>query len=465
MTAQILVIDDEPDFDATIRDIFEPEIERGDYRIEFATNGREALKKLGGASSESIQLLLIDVRMPELDGLSLIEILKERNLPIKIILISAYVSLKEVEEQVNKNPNILEFFTKAEVDLQQLRETVNRFLKPSLVKRRPAGFDYSSLDWETSDFVQRQTGEIRTLMKQTAESIIEIGTRLMEVKEKIGYGNFMAWLEAEFNWSISAAGKFMRVSQKFRLVNFTNLDIAPSALYLLASPSLPDEAREVALKRAEGGESITYTLAKEIQQQYREPEGGRSGKKKKGAGQPSAENSPPRQRATAAPSKPEIVAVRRATENSASPQLPASRSTPAEAETWWKLGGRHYLFCGHPDSPQFRERLPKKVAVTLAFPPGREWQLGHPIKAHSELAFYTRYSDPDPETFQEMVRQYLLISSETDDAAAFAFLPEPSLLVLAHELGCRCFVADPDIGRCAAALSTWNARGGSVEKL
>ena len=55
---------------------------------------------------------------------------------------------------------------------------------------RPADqkvFDYTSLDAETSQFVQQQTGEIRVLMKRTAQGIVEIGHKLIEVKKKLGH--------------------------------------------------------------------------------------------------------------------------------------------------------------------------------------------------------------------------------------------------------------------------------------
>lgn len=76
-------------------------------------------------------------------------------------------------------------------------------------------FDYTSLDAETSQFVQQQTGEIRVLMKRTAQGIVGIGHKLIEVKKKLGHGRFGEWLEAEFDWSWDTAGNFMRVAQRF----------------------------------------------------------------------------------------------------------------------------------------------------------------------------------------------------------------------------------------------------------
>ena len=102
-------------------------------------------------------------------------------------------------------------------------------------------FDYTSLDTETSQFVQQQTGEIRTLMRRTAQGIVEVGQKLVEVKQKLGHGRFLDWLEAEFEWTHETARRFMTVAQQFgqspHIVEF-----APTALYILADPSLPEAA-------------------------------------------------------------------------------------------------------------------------------------------------------------------------------------------------------------------------------
>lgn len=125
-------------------------------------------------------------------------------------------------------------------------------------------FNYSLLSYEKQIIIQNQTDEIKKLVRRTAQNIIEIGQRLQEVKKELGHGNFGKWLEAEFNWSVATATKMMQVSQQFDAVNFTNLNFAPSALYILAAPSSPQKARTEALSRAKKGESITYSLAKKL---------------------------------------------------------------------------------------------------------------------------------------------------------------------------------------------------------
>ena len=106
-------------------------------------------------------------------------------------------------------------------------------------------------------------------MRRTSHDIIIIGQKLIEVKQHLGHGSFMNWLKSEFSWSVSTATKFMRVGEQFKFVNFTNLNINASALYLVAAPSTPQEARAEVLERASLGENISYTKVKAIVWQHK----------------------------------------------------------------------------------------------------------------------------------------------------------------------------------------------------
>jgi len=130
-------------------------------------------------------------------------------------------------------------------------------------------FDYTTLDAESRSIVQQQTSEIRTLMRRTAQDIINIGQKLISVKEQLGHGQFRNWLKAEFDWSVRTAARFMQVATKFKSANLAHLNIAASAVYLLAEPSTPDEAYEEALELAKR-ENITYAKAKDIINQHKE---------------------------------------------------------------------------------------------------------------------------------------------------------------------------------------------------
>jgi hypothetical protein len=127
-------------------------------------------------------------------------------------------------------------------------------------------FSYGILNLATRKVVQQHTIEIKGLLRRTAQDIVDIGEKLSEVKQELGHGQFLAWLRTEFDWSESAARKFMQVHKKFKTVNFTHLNIATSAMYLLAADCTSKAARDEAVQRAEAGEVITRAKAKEIVQ-------------------------------------------------------------------------------------------------------------------------------------------------------------------------------------------------------
>ena len=138
-----------------------------------------------------------------------------------------------------------------------------------LSTQQTLNFEYSILEAETRLVVQQRTNEIKRLMRRNSQDIIDIGEKLIEVKQHLGHGSFRNWLKFEFHWSVSTATKFMQVADQFKCVNFTHLNITASTLYLIAAPSTPKEARVEVLERASNGENIGYIKAKAIVCQHR----------------------------------------------------------------------------------------------------------------------------------------------------------------------------------------------------
>jgi len=127
------------------------------------------------------------------------------------------------------------------------------------------GFDYAPLEPHTAKQVRETAERIRERVKRTVQEIIETGEDLLAAKEALPHGQFGKWLLAEFGWAERTARNFMSVAEQFgKSANFAELPIQPSAAYLLAAPSAPDEARQVAIEKAEAGEEITFAAAKVI---------------------------------------------------------------------------------------------------------------------------------------------------------------------------------------------------------
>lgn len=144
-----------------------------------------------------------------------------------------------------------------------------------------ASFNYDALDSENAGVIKFHTEAIKQCIRRTAKDIIEIGERLIDVKEKLPHGQFGSWLQIEFNWDIRTAQRFMAVAAMFKSdtvsflesdtvlglssVDVDRIDIAPAALYLLAAKSTPKEIRQEILERAySDGESFTQAKVKEI---------------------------------------------------------------------------------------------------------------------------------------------------------------------------------------------------------
>ncbi len=126
------------------------------------------------------------------------------------------------------------------------------------------GFNYDLLETKLADKVRSAADRIRERVKKTVEDIIEVGNDLLAVKEALPHGQFLPWLKAEFGWSERSAQNFMGVAEQFKSAKIADLPIQPSAAYLLAAPSVPNEAREKAVEKAEAGEEITFATATEI---------------------------------------------------------------------------------------------------------------------------------------------------------------------------------------------------------
>ena len=458
MSVKVLIADDEIKANKVVQKNYKQQIADANI-VEFVGDGEEALRIIK-VNKSSLDLIIVDLKMSPMGGIELIDLLTSQSTPIKIIVISAYASGEEIKNHFQNNENVLGFLEKP-FDINRL----NKIIQENFSLSSPSNlFDYSQFDAETSLFVREQTEEIRGLIKRTAQGILDIGQKLLEIKEKLGHGNFLNWLKTEFNWSEPSAQRFMQVARQFKSIDLMDLEIAPSALYILSAPSTPDSVRQEAVSRAKAGENITYTTAKEIKHQYQIAIA--ENKLKESDARVSVENKP-----LLAQSKIEVDRSNEEKELKSSPkqkiisvvprQITDEGQTLVRAGSWYQLGQKHLLYCGKPDSSQFKKRLPKEIALSIAFPPTSGWQPAN-LEANSELSFYSRYRDLDTVTFKEMVQCAFELYTEDRESVVFSYLPEPQLLLLAHQLGCRCFIAEPETKKCEAIINMWKKDVGNL---
>ena len=122
-TYKILVVDDEPDVDPLVLQRMRRDIRSRKYEFVFAHNGVEAVELLN--KDEDIDMVISDINMPQMDGLTLLEQISEINPNIHSIIVSAYGDMKNIRTAMNRGA--FDFVTKP-LDFGDLRVTIERTL-------------------------------------------------------------------------------------------------------------------------------------------------------------------------------------------------------------------------------------------------------------------------------------------------------------------------------------------------
>ena len=121
---KILVVDDEPDLEPLILQRMRRDIRAGRYHFVFAQNGVEALQKL--SQDDGIDMVLSDINMPQMDGLTLLEQIPKVDPNIRAVIISAYGDMKNIRTAMNRGA--FDFVTKP-IDFEDLQVTIGKTLR------------------------------------------------------------------------------------------------------------------------------------------------------------------------------------------------------------------------------------------------------------------------------------------------------------------------------------------------
>ena len=120
---KILVVDDEPDLEHLVRQRMRREIRSGQYSFMFAQNGVEALEVL--SEEQDIDMVLTDINMPRMDGLTLLEQIPKVDPNIRSVIVSAYGDMKNIRTAMNRGA--FDFITKP-IDFEDMKVTIQRTL-------------------------------------------------------------------------------------------------------------------------------------------------------------------------------------------------------------------------------------------------------------------------------------------------------------------------------------------------
>jgi len=122
--AKILVADDETDLEMLIKQKFRQKIRENKYEFVFAINGSDALEKI--KNHPDVDIVLSDINMPEMDGLTLLSKLNESNPLIKAVIVSAYGDMENIRSAMNRGA--FDFITKP-INFEDLTLTMEKTLK------------------------------------------------------------------------------------------------------------------------------------------------------------------------------------------------------------------------------------------------------------------------------------------------------------------------------------------------
>ncbi len=124
MTATILVVDDEPDLEALVLQKFRRQIRDGEVTFVFARDGIEALQSI--EDHPDVDMVVCDINMPRMDGLSLLQKLQEAEDKKSTIIVSAYGDMSNIRTAMNRGA--FDFLTKP-IDFGDLELTIDKTIR------------------------------------------------------------------------------------------------------------------------------------------------------------------------------------------------------------------------------------------------------------------------------------------------------------------------------------------------
>jgi adenylate cyclase len=171
--AKILVVDDEPDLEVLIKQRFRKQIRDRQYEFIFAVNGADALDKI--RESEDLDIVLSDINMPEMDGLTLLDKMGPLNPILKAVIVSAYGDMENIRVAMNRGA--FDFITKP-VNFEDLDLTIIKTIRhvtqtrQTLKAIRENNILRMYVDETVLNFMSRPEFETTLLKNETIEATV-----------------------------------------------------------------------------------------------------------------------------------------------------------------------------------------------------------------------------------------------------------------------------------------------------
>jgi class 3 adenylate cyclase len=184
MPERILFVDDEPDMEELVKQRFRKLVREEKFALVFAGNGRIALEKLN--ENSDIRIVVTDINMPEMDGLTLLAEIAKLNRPMRTLVVSAYGDMQNIRTAMNNGA--FDFVTKP-IEFADLERTLEKtsqevaFLLQSIetteklhtetVERMKAQEDALRQSSENARLIQEQNVLLEQKVAERTQELIE----------------------------------------------------------------------------------------------------------------------------------------------------------------------------------------------------------------------------------------------------------------------------------------------------
>lgn len=143
--AQILVVDDDETIRATMKAILQDE----GYTVHLAATGKEAIQK---TQEHYYNIALLDIRLPDIEGIELLKLLKDNVPRTRKIMVTGYPSMQNAISALNKNADA---YLLKPVDIEKLLNTVKEQLQAQENERKFS-------EEKVAEFIESRVKELST---------------------------------------------------------------------------------------------------------------------------------------------------------------------------------------------------------------------------------------------------------------------------------------------------------------
>jgi DNA-binding NtrC family response regulator len=140
---KILIVDDDDTIRSTMKAILEDE----GYEVDLAASGKEGIQK---AKETSYNIALLDIRLPDMEGVELLKLMKPAEPRTRKIMVTGYPSTQNAIEALNKNADA---YLIKPVDIEKLLSTIKEQLKLQEEEKRFS-------EQKVAEFIESRVKEI-----------------------------------------------------------------------------------------------------------------------------------------------------------------------------------------------------------------------------------------------------------------------------------------------------------------